>query len=384
MYYLLKLVLNLLSKNSITPNDKGCQYLLSNIFKRLCFRVEVFNKKGVHNLWVTNGFCKKTLLFVGHTDVVPSGPIKAWEINPFLPYLNNRGYIISRGIVDMKGSLCSMIKATCNFIKLYPKSKEKIAFLITSDEEGDGNYGTKYVINKLIKRNEIINYCIIGEPTSKSNTGDTLKIGRRGSLNAKIIIYGIQGHIAYTKQLLNPIHILINIIHYLLKIRWDKGNKYFSKTSFQISNFIAGLGVSNMLPKYAKVLCNFRFSNELTVNKIKTKVSNIFLLFNLNKKKDFKINWYLSGEPYLTKKGTLLNAVIFGINYMCKIQPKKNTNGGISDGRFVKNLCKQIIELGLINATIHKINECVCVSDIILLTKLYQLIIEYLFIYKLK
>lgn len=383
MYHLLNLVFNLLSKKSITPNDKGCQFLISNILKKFCFIVDVFNKKGVQNLWVTKEIVTNKLLFVGHTDVVPSGPIKAWKTHPFIPSVNNKGNIISRGIVDMKGSLCAMIKATCIFIKLYPKYKDKIAFLITSDEEGDAQYGTKYVINKFKKRKEIIKYCIIGEPTSKTNTGDTLKIGRRGSLNAKIIIYGIQGHIAYTKPLLNPIHSLINLTHYLLKIRWDKGNKYFTKTSFQISNFKAGLCVTNMLPKYAKLLCNFRFSNELTVQQIKNKLSNIFLLFNLKKNKDFKIKWYISGEPYITKKGNLLNAVVFGINYICKIKPKTNTTGGISDGRFVNKICNQLIELGLKNETIHKINECVCFSDIILLTKLYQIILEYLFVYKI-
>lgn len=380
MYYLLNLVFNLLSKKSITPKDKGCQLLISNILKKFCFNIEFFNKKGVENLWATKGIGKTTLLFVGHTDVVPSGPINEWKHHPFIPSLNNKGYIISRGIVDMKGSLCAMIKATCNFLKLYPKYKGKIAFLITSDEEGDGKYGTKYVINKLIKRKEIIKYCIIGEPTSKKYTCDTIKIGRRGSLNAKIIIYGIQGHIAYTKTLLNPIHILINVTHYLLKIKWDKGNKYFSKTSFQISNFNAGLGVNNILPKYAKLLCNFRFSNEITVNEIKKKVINIFLLFNLKNNKDYKIEWYISGEPYVTKKGKLLNAVNFGINYICKLQPQINTNGGISDGRFINKTCNQLIELGLKNDTIHKINECVLFSDIILLTKVYQIIIEYLLI----
>lgn len=383
MYYILNLVFNLLSKKSITPNDNGCQLLISNILKNFCFKIEYFNKKGVYNLWATKGIGKKTLLFVGHTDVVPSGPKNEWKNNPFIPSLNKKGYIISRGIVDMKGSLSAMIKATCNFLILYPKYKGKIAFLITSDEEGDGKYGTKYVINKLIKRKEIIKYCIIGEPTSKTYTCDTIKIGRRGSLNANITIFGIQGHIAYTKKILNPIHRLINVTHYLLKIKWDKGNKYFYKTSFQISNFNAGLGVNNIIPKYAKLLCNFRFSNEITVKEIKKKVNKIFLLFNLKKNKDYKIEWYISGEPYITKKGKLLNAVIFGINYICNLKPKINTNGGISDGRFIYKSCKQLIELGLKNDTIHKINECVLFSDIILLTKVYQIIIEYLFIYQI-
>ncbi|CAA3708736.1 Succinyl-diaminopimelate desuccinylase [Candidatus Portiera aleyrodidarum] len=382
MYYLLNLVFNLLSKKSITPKDNECQFLIGCILSKFGFEIDVLNKKGVYNLWASKGFGKTTLLFVGHTDVVPSGTIKEWKHPPFIPFLNNKGYIISRGIVDMKGSLCAMIKATCNLIKIYPKYKGKISFLITSDEEGEGKYGTNYVINKIIKRKEIINSCIIGEPTSKIFVGDTLKIGRRGSLNAKIIVYGIQSHIAYTKTLLNPIHILINLTHYLLKIKWDKGNKYFSKTSFQISNFNAGLGVTNMLPNYAKLLCNFRFSNELTANEIKNKVSNIFLLFNLENNKDYKIEWYISGEPYITNKGKLLNAVTFGIKYICKLLPQINTNGGISDGRFIKKTCNQIIELGLKNDTIHKINECVFFSDIILLTKVYQIIIEYLFIYQ--
>ncbi|AGI27017.1 Succinyl-diaminopimelate desuccinylase [Candidatus Portiera aleyrodidarum] len=383
MYYILNLVFNLLSKKSITPKDKGCQVVISNILKKLGFNIEVFNKKGVYNLWATNGSGKKTLVFVGHTDVVPSGPIYEWKNNPFIPSLNNQGYIISRGIVDMKGSLSAMINSTCNFLKLYPKYKGKIAFLITSDEEGDGKYGTKYVINKLIKRKEIIKYCIIGEPTSKNYTCDTIKIGRRGSLNAKIIIFGIQGHIAYTKTLLNPIHILINVTHYLLKIQWDKGNKDFSKTIFQISNCNAGLGVNNSLPNYAQLLCNFRFSNLITVNEIQKKVSKIFLFFNLKNNKDYKIEWDISGEPYITKKGKLLKAVKFGINYICNLQPKINTNGGISDGRFINKNCNQLIELGLTNDTIHKINEGVLFSEIILLTKVYQIIIEYLFIYQM-
>ncbi|CEI58564.1 succinyl-diaminopimelate desuccinylase [Candidatus Portiera aleyrodidarum] len=380
MSYLLNLIFNLLSKKSLSPKDYGCQLLISNILKKFGFNIEFFNKKGVTNLLATTGFGNKTLLLVGHSDVVPSGPIIDWKNNPFIPSLNKEGYIISRGIADMKGSLGAMIIATCQFLKLYPIFNGKLAFLITSDEEGYGKYGTKYVINKLIERKERIKYCLIGEPTSSFKTCDTIKIGRRGSLNATIRVYGVQGHIAYIKNLLNPIHLLIKIAHYLLKIKWDKGNKYFYKTNFQISNFNAGLGVNNIIPKYAKLLCNFRFSNEITVNEIKKKVKKVFLLFNLKNNKDYNIKWYISGEPYITKKGNLLNAVNFGINYICKFKPKIKTSGGISDGRFIYNICHQIIELGLKNKTIHKINESILFSDIVLLTKVYQIIIEYLFI----
>ncbi|CDZ16318.1 Succinyl-diaminopimelate desuccinylase [Candidatus Johnevansia muelleri] len=372
----LNLAMDLISRRSITPKDAGCQYIISKRLSNLGFNIETIKINNVTNLWATRGI-GKTLAFLGHTDVVPSGPEYIWKTPPFTPTLYER-YIYGRGAADMKCSLAAMVTAIERFINNNPSHKGRIAILLTSDEEGKAIYGTKAVIDKLYQRNEKIEYCIVGEPSCVYKFGDMIKNGRRGSLNSKIIIYGIQGHIAYEKSLINPIHIAIPVILALITEKWNCGNKFFTATSFQISNFNAGIGAENVVPNKAIIVCNFRFSNDIKISQIRTRVKLIFANHGLFENVDYHIDWSLSGEPFITNEGELIDAVITGVKIICGMSPIISTSGGTSDGRFLSKLGSQVIELGLVGKTIHKINECVLVSDLYLLTTTYQTIIEYL------
>ncbi|QCI19214.1 succinyl-diaminopimelate desuccinylase [Buchnera aphidicola] len=367
---IVKLASKLISIPSISPNDNGCQNILIHKLKKIGFTIEKINKNTTNNFWAYRG-TGKTLTFLGHTDVVPPGEILQWNTDPFNPTIkNNRLY--GRGSADMKGSIAAMIIAVERFISKNSNYNGRISFIITSDEESKATHGTIKVVKKLILRNEKIDYCIIGEPTSNTVLGDTLKNGRRGSLTGEIRIFGKQGHVAYPDLAENPIHKSLLFLHELTCIKWDNGNQYFDKTNLEIVTITSGNKINNMIPGEILIICNIRFNTETTVKSIKLKILNLLNKFNLKN----TIIWTLSGLPFLTKNGILINIVRKSIKkYSCK-NPKTSTSGGTSDGRFIALMKPEIVELGLINKTIHKINEYTEISDLKLLTLIYENIIE--------
>ena len=355
---------------SLSPKDDGCQELLIKRLKSIDFNIEQININDTSNFWATRGK-GKTLVFAGHTDVVHPGNINDWNTPPFEPIINN-GILFGRGAADMKGSLAAMIVAIERFIAMYPKHQGRLAFLITSDEESSAINGTIKVIQRLMSRKEKIDYCIIGEPTSTNIVGDTIKNGRRGSITANLVIHGIQGHVAYPYLANNPIHIAIPILNKLINKIWDNGNKFFSPSNLQITNIQAGTGMNNIIPGNLLIQFNLRFNTELTESMIKNYFLKLLNYSNLN----YNIEWILSAKPFISLCGELTDTVINVIIDFNKLKPEILTNGGTSDGRFIINICSQIVELGLINTTIHKINECVKISDLQLLSAMYQSIIE--------
>ncbi|MGP1939002.1 MAG: succinyl-diaminopimelate desuccinylase [Arsenophonus sp. ET-DL9-MAG3] len=360
---IIKLTKKLIQLPSVSPNDYGCQVILINKLKKLGFSIEVMSFNNTTNLWALHGKQGKTLAFAGHTDVVPAGAVQDWHYPPFTPILND-GLLYGRGAVDMKGSLAAMIIAAEKFISNFPNHTGRLAFLITSDEEAKAINGTAKVVDKLIARNEQIDYCIIGEPSSQIKLGDIIKNGRRGSLTAKVVICGVQGHIAYPYLANNPIHNSLPFLNELINKKWDIGNHSFSPTSMQIFNINSDNNTNNIIPSELIIQFNFRFSNVLTDQQIRQKVEKILKKYQFN----YKIKWSLFGHPFLTKKGKLFNIVSEAIEKYCYYQPQLSTDGGISDGRFIAKMGAQIIELGLLNETIHKPNECVNIID---LNKLY-------------
>ncbi|MGP1931259.1 MAG: succinyl-diaminopimelate desuccinylase [Arsenophonus sp. ET-YP4-MAG3] len=367
----IKLTKQLIQQPSISPNDHGCQIILINRLKKLNFSIEVMLFNNTTNLWALHGKQGKTLAFAGHTDVVPAGTVKNWHYPPFTPILNNE-FLYGRGAADMKGSLAAMIIAAEKFISNFPDHTGRLAFLITSDEEAKAINGTAKVVNKLIARNEQIDYCIIGEPSSQIKLGDIIKNGRRGSLTAKVIIYGVQGHIAYPYLANNPIHNSLPFLSELISKKWDIGNVFFSPTSMQIFNVNSDNNINNIIPGELIIQFNFRFNNEFTDQQIRQKVEKILKKHQLN----YKIKWSLFGYPFLTKKGKLLNIVSDVIEKYCYYRPQLSTDGGISDGRFIAKMGAQIIELGPLNKTIHKPNECVSIADLNKLYLIYQEIMK--------
>ncbi|WP_348666445.1 succinyl-diaminopimelate desuccinylase [Arsenophonus symbiont of Ornithomya chloropus] len=367
IYSILQLAQELIQKPSISPDDHGCQTILIERLKKLNFSIEVMYFKDTTNLWALHGEDKrKTLVFAGHTDVVPAGDQKNWNFPPFQPTLNN-GFLYGRGAADMKGSLAAMIIAAEKFIKNFPSHPGRLAFLITSDEEDKATNGTVKVINTLIKRNETINYCIVGEPSSTKKIGDTIKNGRRGSLNITLIIKGEQGHIAYPNSINNPILIALPFLSELVKKKWDTGNIFFPPTSMQIANIYSDIQSNNTTPSKLVIKFNFRFSNELTAKKIKQKIEKILKKYQLN----YKLYCSLSANPFLTKGGELINIVCKVIEKHCGYYPKLSTDGGTSDARFIIDIGAQVIELGPLNKSIHKANECISVKDLQKLSFIY-------------
>ena len=375
----LALAIDLIRRQSVTPEDAGCQDLLIERLQHIGFSItklpfgetdnsdQIKQSSRVENFWAIRGEQGPTLCFAGHTDVVPTGPIDQWTYPPFEPEINNSGLLYGRGAADMKGSLAAMTIAVEKFIQDHPDHPGKIAFLITSDEEGPAKFGTVKVVEWLKNNESHIEYCIVGEPSSSHSVGDVVKNGRRGSLNAKLIVKGKQGHIAYPHLAKNPIHIIAPAINELNQEQWDQGNEFFPATSFQISNIHSGTGATNIIPGTIELLFNFRFSTEVTHQELKQRVEDI-----LNKHQlDFTIDWMLSGEPFLTPKGPLLHAVTQGIMEETGKTPELSTAGGTSDGRFIAKLGTQVIELGPVNKTIHQIDECVSVQDLEILTKIY-------------
>lgn len=357
----------LIREPSVTPHDHRCQEIIANYLKPLGFTIEHMPFNNVSNLWARRGNAKPLLTFVGHTDVVPPGPISQWSSPPFEPTIRD-GFLYGRGVADMKCNIAAMITACERFIEKHPAHLGSIAFLITSDEEGVSIDGTAKVIDALIKRHEIIDYCVVGEPSSKTVVGDTLKIGRRGSLSANLTIHGKQGHIAYPHLADNAIHRALKALTELTEITWDNGNEFFPPTSFQMSNIHAGTGANNVIPGELNLLCNFRFSSESTAETLKEKFETILKKHKVN----YSVEWHHSGNPFLTKQGKLLKTACDVIAETTKVTPELSTSGGTSDGRFVAAMNSEIVELGVCNATIHQINECVKISDIDLLSEIYE------------
>lgn len=361
----------LIARRSLTPNDDGCQEILIHRLADLGFKAEAMNFGEVENLWLRKGTDKPLVCFAGHTDVVPTGPIAQWESDPFTPTVRD-GLLYGRGAADMKSSLAAFVTAIEEFVERHPNHKGSIALLITSDEEGPAVEGTVKVVETLQARGETIDYCIVGEPTCTDRLGDTIKNGRRGSLSGNLTIKGIQGHIAYPHLAKNPIHLAAPAIAELTKTVWDNGNEYFPATTWHISNIHGGTGATNVIPGSINLLFNFRFSTASTVDSLKTRVHEILDRHEL----EYELIWELSGKPYLTPKGVLADTLSSTIREVTGVEPELSTSGGTSDGRFIADICPQIVEFGPCNATIHKINESVAVADIEKLSRIYRITLE--------
>jgi succinyl-diaminopimelate desuccinylase len=369
----LKLTEELVNRQSVTPEDGGCQQLIAERLEKLGFKATHLRFEDVDNLWITHGSSGSLFAFAGHTDVVPTGPEEEWKTDPFKAEIID-GMLYGRGAADMKGGIAAMVVAAEQFVKNNPDHDGIIAFLITSDEEGPSVNGTRKVIEYKNQNNNKIDFCIVGEPSSDKQLGDVIRIGRRGSLNGILTIKGIQGHVAFPELAENPIHRVSNFLAEITAIEWDQGNDSFPATSFQISNINAGTGVENVIPGSVKLLFNFRFSTELTEDDLKTKVTALLDKHELN----YDLQWKLSGHPFLTRTGKLVDATCKAIKTVCDIETDCSTGGGTSDGRFIAPTGAEVIELGVSNATIHKINECVKVEDLETLTKIYITILEQL------
>ena len=363
----LELAKSLISKASVTPDDKGCQSIMIERLKKIGFEIHPLKFGDVDNFWATRGNGGPLFAFAGHTDVVPAGNEDAWNTKPFEPTIKD-GFLYGRGAADMKGGLASMVTATENFVKENPNHNGTIAFLITSDEEGVAINGTVKVMDYLKENNQKIDFCLIGEPSSTNITGDVIKNGRRGSLNGEINVQGQQGHVAYPHLAQNPIHLIAPALSELCKQEWDNGNEYFPATSFQISNVHSGDGVTNVIPGEAKVMFNIRYSTETTKEELKSKVHEILDLHKL----DYYVDWSHSGYPFLTPKGELVSACISAVKETKEITPELATSGGTSDGRFIAQEGTQVVELGPVNATIHQVNESVLVQDLEDLSRIYS------------
>ena len=362
---------DLISRQSVTPADAGCQDVMIARLEKLGFKIETMVFEDTTNFWARRGTEAPLFVFAGHTDVVPAGPAAQWHTPPFEPTVID-GYLHGRGAADMKGSLACMIVAIERFVAENPDHKGSIALLITSDEEGPFINGTTRVVDTLEARQEKIDMCIVGEPSSTHEVGDVVKNGRRGSITGDLIVKGVQGHVAYPHLADNPVHKAMPALAELSATVWDNGNDYFPPTSFQIANVAAGTGASNVIPGEFHVQFNFRFSTELTVDDIKRKVHSVLDAHGL----DYDLIWTFSGHPFLTDEGTLLEAVVSAIEEVNHKRPELLTTGGTSDGRFIARTGAQVVELGPVNATIHKVNECVKMADLEKLTDMYQKVME--------
>lgn len=360
-----------ISRISVTPEDAGCQDVMIARLEKLGFEIETMIFEDTTNLWARRGTEAPLFVFAGHTDVVPAGPSEQWHTPPFEPTIID-GYLHGRGAADMKGSLACFIVAIERFLAEHPNHKGSIALLITSDEEGPFINGTTRVVDTLEARNEKIDMCIVGEPSSTHTVGDVVKNGRRGSITGDLVLKGTQGHVAYPHLADNPVHRAMPALAELAATTWDNGNAYFPPTSFQIANLHAGTGATNVIPGEFHVQFNFRFSTELTADDIKRKVHSVLDAHGL----DYDLNWTLSGNPFLTDHGTLLDAVVEAVEEVNHSKPELLTTGGTSDGRFIARTGAEVVELGPVNATIHKVNECVKVADLEKLTDMYQKVLE--------
>lgn len=369
----LALAKELISRQSVTPADAGCQDLMIERLKALGFEIESMVFEDTTNFWARRGTQSPLFVFAGHTDVVPAGPLSQWHTPPFEPTVID-GFLHGRGAADMKGSLACMIVAVERFIAEHPDHQGSIGFLITSDEEGPFINGTVRVVETLMARNELIDMCIVGEPSSTLAVGDVVKNGRRGSITGDLKVKGTQGHVAYPHLANNPVHKALPALAELTATQWDEGNAYFPPTSFQIPNLQAGTGASNVIPGEFDVQFNFRFSTELTDEEIKRRVHSVLDAHGL----DYDVKWTLSGQPFLTDTGELLAAVVAAVEEVNHQAPALLTTGGTSDGRFIAQMGAQVVELGPVNATIHKVNECVRIADLEKLTDMYQKTLNHL------
>ena len=363
----LALTLDLIRCPSVTPVDANCQELMIQRLEAIGFHIERLRFGEVDNFWARRGTTEPVFAFAGHTDVVPTGTLSAWHSEPFQPEIRD-GMLYGRGAADMKGSLAAMVVACEQFVAKHPNHQGSIAFLITSDEEGIATDGTVKVVEHLEARQEKMTWCLVGEPSSTTTIGDVIKNGRRGSLNAALTVIGVQGHVAYPQLADNPIHRVAPALAELTTEVWDNGNAFFPATSFQISNINSGTGATNVIPADVKVLFNFRFSTEVTAEQLKARSEAILQKHGLK----YDIVWNLSGLPFLTAKGELVAASVAAIKEVVGIDTELSTSGGTSDGRFIAPTGAQVLELGPINATIHKINECVNAADLDTLTEIYE------------
>jgi len=366
----LDLTCDLISKKSVSPEDMGCQALLAERLEKMGFSIEKMPFGQVSNFWARRGTEAPLLCFAGHTDVVPAGDLKQWQSEPFQPEVRD-GRLFGRGAADMKGSIAAMVTACERFITDNPEYPGSIAFLITSDEESIAVDGTRRVIETLQARNESIDYCIVGEPSSNEVLGDIIRNGRRGSLNGTLTVHGTQGHVAYPDLASNPIHHFMPALAELCAVEWDQGNDYFPPTSFQISNIHAGEGTNNVVPGEMKALFNFRFSTEVTSELLQQQTEAIFNRHY----SDYSIEWQLSGNPFITEEGILTEAVKQAIYTVTRVETELSTGGGTSDGRFIAPAGAQVVEIGPCNKTIHKANEEVLVDDLERLSQIYEAIL---------
>src|SRR3954469_10027344 len=362
----LELAKELIARKSVTPDDGGCQELLAVRLTKAGFRCEPMKFGDVSNLWARRGTASPVVCFAGHTDVVPTGPLAEWHSDPFQPTVRD-GKLYGRGAADMKSSIACFIVAAERFIAERPKHSGSIALLLTSDEEGPAVDGTVRVVERLKKRDERIDYCIVGEPSSVDWLGDTLKIGRRGSLSGKLTVKGIQGHVAYPHLVKNPIHLVAPALAEISTTQWDKGNDSFPPTSFQVSNIHAGTGAGNVVPGSVEVDFNFRFSTESTDASLKRRVESILAKHGL----EYSVEWTLGAKPFLSRRGKLLKVVAEAVKKNPRRTPEPSTTGGTSDARFIVEICPEILELGPVNMSIHKLNEHIDVEELAQLERIY-------------
>ena len=369
----LDLACELIRRRSVTPDDAGCQALLAGRLQRAGFRIAHLRHGEVDNLWAVHGEGGPTLAFLGHTDVVPSGPEARWQNPPFEPVIR-AGMLYGRGAADMKGAVAAMAVALERFVAAHPDHPGRVALLLTSDEEGPTNLdGVRKVAAHFRASGERIAWCVVGEPSAKERLGDLIRVGRRGSLSGTLTVRGVQGHVAYPEKALNPIHAFAPALAELAAERWDEGNADFPPTSFQVSNLNAGTGANNVIPGELVALINFRYCTASRAEDLRARAEAILARHGL----DYALEWNLSGEPFLTPPGGRLREVVVGVcRELCGIEPEQSTGGGTPDGRFIAPLGAEVVELGPVNATIHKVDECVDVAELEYLPVLYQAICE--------
>ena len=363
----LELTQALLRLRSVTPEDDGCQPLIAERLAPLGFRAEAIARNGTTNLWLRRGQERPTVVFAGHTDVVPPGPREHWASDPFVPVIRD-GLLYGRGASDMKSSVAAFVVAVGEFVRSRPRHRGSIALLLTSDEEGPATDGTVAVVEQLVARGEAIDYCIVGEPTSVDRLGDTIKNGRRGSLSGRLLVKGVQGHVAYPHLALNPVHIVAPALADLAAEVWDEGNEHFPPTTFQVSNIRAGTGALNVIPGACEIDFNLRFAPVSTATDLMRRIEAILARRHV----DYEVTWTVGAEPFLTVPGRLSDALAAAIETTTGLRPVLSTTGGTSDGRFIATICAQVVEFGPPNATIHKVNECIRVDDLEPLKDVYR------------
>jgi succinyl-diaminopimelate desuccinylase len=369
----LELARQLIARRSVSPEDAGCLELVMAQLQPLGFDCEIIAMNGVTNLWARRGKAAPLVCFAGHTDVVPTGPLEQWTIEPFAAAVED-GVLHGRGACDMKTSIAAFVVALREFIRAHPDHPGSLAVLFTSDEEGPATDGTVRVVEALARRGEKLDYCIVGEPTCVKQLGDMIKNGRRGSLSGILTVNGVQGHVAYPHLARNPIHEVAAAIAELATTEWDRGNEYFPSTTWQVSNFTSGTGANNVIPGAARVQFNFRFSTASTVESLQTRVHGILDKHGVQ----YDLEWRYDGRPFLTPRGDLVDAVARAIREVAGVTTELSTTGGTSDGRFIADICPQVVEFGPTNATIHKVNECLPVAEVEALPKIYRRILEIL------